>query len=123
LKQGRVAKVGKTRQVMEAYQAEGLAHASGESDLRDHPGRVNGSQTVMESVALSTGGQRGVSSVPMGGPLTVEVKFESPAPVRPILGVFVKTMIGLPLFGVNNRFIPGYKFEHAVRSEIGRAHV
>jgi hypothetical protein len=33
------------------------------------------------------------------------------SPTRPVLGVVIKTDLGTALFGVNNRFIPGFEFE------------
>ena len=32
------------------------------------------------------------------------------SPTGPVLGVVIKTDSGLPVFGVNNRFIPGFEF-------------
>jgi hypothetical protein len=40
----------------------------------------------------------------VGSPLTVRVEFAAPGPIRPILGVALKTAEGMPLFAVSNRF-------------------
>ena len=47
----------------------------------------------------------------MGSSLSVQIDFDTGEhPFCPVLGVVIKTNVGVPLFGVNNRFIPGYEF-------------
>ena len=40
----------------------------------------------------------------IGSPLSIEVEFRAARPVRPILGVRIKTAQGAPVFGVSNRW-------------------
>ena len=55
----------------------------------------------------------------MGEELSVAVTFVSePEPIRPVLGLVVRTSLGAPVFGVNNKFINGYRFDRALRKGI-----
>jgi lipopolysaccharide transport system ATP-binding protein len=40
----------------------------------------------------------------IGSPLSIQVEFRSAHPLRPILGVTIKTVQGTPVFGVSNRW-------------------
>jgi len=42
--------------------------------------------------------------MPMGSPLSVQVEFRSARPLRPTLGVTIRTAQGAPVFGVSNRW-------------------
>jgi lipopolysaccharide transport system ATP-binding protein len=66
----------------------------------------------MTEVILGDGEEESLSGVRMGSKLTVSVAFDTrDVPLSPILGVVIKNSVGSPLFGVNNRIIPGYEFE------------
>ncbi|MGQ9763259.1 MAG: Wzt carbohydrate-binding domain-containing protein, partial [Thermogutta sp.] len=57
--------------------------------------------------------------VPINSGLTVKVDFDSPhRPFRPVLGVVVKTIDGVALLGVDNRFIGGYSFPPMINGRI-----
>ena len=78
-------------------------------DLTSHPGRSLRSDVRMLRVRISDASGQATSVVKMGEGLSIAVQFDATMrPIRPILGVVVKTQLGAPLFGVNNRFIPGY---------------
>ena len=86
--------------------------SSGRVDLKVHRGRSNGSMPVMTSLSLWSEGKRDVESVRMGADLEVEVEFDlKETTLSPVLGVVVKSSHGHALFGVNNKFIPGYHFD------------
>ena len=66
----------------------------------------------MSQVTLSDGIRSPISSIPTGSSLSIQVDFDiQGSATHPVLGVIVKTDLGAPLFGVNNRFIPGFEFD------------
>ena len=65
----------------------------------------------MTRVSLLSDYNAPVSTLPMGSSVSVRVDFSSKArPIRPALGVVLKTTLGAPILAVNNRLIPGYRF-------------
>jgi hypothetical protein len=58
----------------------------------------------MKAVSLFSESEEPTSTVRMGAPLSVQVAFSVAQPIRPILGVIVKTGQGTPIFGVSNRW-------------------
>ena len=48
--------------------------------------------------------------------MSVNVAFKSAKPISPVLGVIIKNSHGIAIFGVNNKFIGGYRFEKRVAS-------
>src|SRR5437867_5909267 len=61
----------------------------------------------MAEVAISTGDGIPVPGISMGSSLAVHVRVSASQPIRPVLGVGVKTSLGLPLFGINNYIVSG----------------
>ncbi len=111
LEAGRVAADGEPAAVIEGYLASALASRGGRRPLLDHPGRRRGSRVEMRELALLGDGDAPTDTVRMGGTLRVQVRFDTGGQaLSPVLGVVVKTAQGAPLFGVNNRFIPGFDF-------------
>jgi lipopolysaccharide transport system ATP-binding protein len=114
LREGRLVTAGPTREVVEHY-LRSVATASGEVSLTDHPGRRRNTVPMVTSAVLSSGGRAGVSSVRMGCPLDVAVTFQCGAQqLRPVLGLVIRSLVGAPVFTVDNRFIPGYRFPDPV---------
>jgi lipopolysaccharide transport system ATP-binding protein len=79
--------------------------------LRNHPNRLgrNADHTaLMVEVILESGEEPLSGELHMGGPLTIRVDFESPErPLKPpVLGVVIKTSVGTPVLGINNRILP-----------------
>ena len=65
----------------------------------------------MSQVTLSDGNRSPISCIRTGSSLSIQVDFDvKGSPIKPVLGVVIKTDLGAPLFGVNNRFIPGFEF-------------
>ena len=108
--QGRLEFAGEPSVITARYLALDLDGSSGQTDLLYHPGRTKGSMPIMTKVILASGLCEPVSSLPMGSQLSIQVRFSSKLePVYPILGVVLKNKSGAEIFGVNNRFIPGYR--------------
>ncbi len=119
LESGRVAADGEPAAVIEHYLASALARRGGRLPLVDHPGRRRGSRVEMRELALLSDGDVTTDAVRMGGTLKLQVRFDTNGEaVSPVLGVVVKTAQGVPLFGVNNRFIPGFEFGPTPRGAI-----
>lgn len=77
---------------------------SGTRSLVSHPGRRLGWQTSMELVELYCGNTPSNGVVRMGSALSIVVSYSHHSPVRPVLGVAVKTMVGAPVFYVGDRY-------------------
>jgi lipopolysaccharide transport system ATP-binding protein len=119
LEAGSVAADGEPAAVIERYLASALSRRGGRRPLRDHPGRRRGSRDEMRELVLRSDGDAPTDTVPMDGTLRVQVAFETAGDaISPVLGVVVKTAQGAPLFGVNNRFIPGFEFRPTARGTI-----
>jgi hypothetical protein len=89
---------------------------AGTASLVDHPGRAGGANRSMTSVTLCSENGQPASAVRMGGRLSVNVAFKSAESISPVLGVVIKNSHGIAIFGVNNKFIGGYRFEKRVVS-------
>jgi lipopolysaccharide transport system ATP-binding protein len=112
IERGRVKADGETRSVLALYCEDDGDRASGSRDLSEHPGRTSGSTPIMARVTLGSGGQSPVSCLRAGSSLSIRAELDiQGAPFQPVLGVVIKTDLGASVFGVNNRFIPGFEFE------------
>lgn len=107
---GRLEFDGDTRTALQRYQTRDASATAARSDLRQHQGRSKGYVPTMTEVSLGGSAAAG-SGIRMGDPLEIRVRFDASMPLRPVLGVVVKTSMGLPLFGINNRLVPAYQFE------------
>jgi lipopolysaccharide transport system ATP-binding protein len=101
---GRLEDKGEPGKIIERYMTAEAGQGSGRRSLTDHPGRRRDSIPMMTSVALFSNSREPISGLRMGSPLSVRVSFSSPEPLRPIIGVNVKTAQGAPVFGVSNRW-------------------
>lgn len=101
---GRLEAKGEPAQIAMRYMAAELRGYGGVRSLVEHQGRRGDSIPIATSIRLRSedNGQTGV--VRMGTPLSVAVDFNAPHPIRPILGVTLKTAEGMPLFGASNRW-------------------
>ena len=100
---GRLEAEGTPAQIVMRYMASELRGHGGVRSLVKHQGRRGGSTPIMRSVSLHAGGDVPMDVFRMGSQLTVRVEFAAPRPIRPILGVALKTADGMPLFAVSNR--------------------
>jgi homopolymeric O-antigen transport system ATP-binding protein len=117
LSDGEIAAQGAPRQVLAQYVAANLEAPVARRSLIRHPGRTQHSLPIMTSVALLSGVEPVTGPLRMGSPLSVKVEFSSKSdPIRPVLGLVVKTATAMPVFTVNNRFIGGYDFDKSVGS-------
>jgi lipopolysaccharide transport system ATP-binding protein len=116
LKGGSIAASGSPGDVIGEYMASMMRQESGAVSLVQHPGRTNGSDHLMSSVTLASDGTEPVSGVRMGATLSIKVAFSSARPISPVLGIVIKNSHGLRVFGINNRFIAGYRFEKRIGS-------
>jgi hypothetical protein len=54
----------------------------------------------------------------MGGSVFIEVEFDAPSYLSPVLGIVLKTDVGGSVFGVDNRIVDGFKFRKVKRGVI-----
>jgi lipopolysaccharide transport system ATP-binding protein len=117
LDSGRLIAKGPPQRIISDYLNSQLDVGARSVSLVDHPGRRGGDQSLMRRVTLSFGNESKGRLVRMGESLAIQVEFVSRAkPICPVLGVVAKTSQGWRVFGVNNRFVGGYRFETPVAS-------
>ncbi|MEW6734868.1 MAG: polysaccharide ABC transporter ATP-binding protein, partial [Acidobacteriota bacterium] len=113
--QGRLTAMGEPSQIIAQYLSSDIASDTAYVSLLSHTRRTHSSFPIMTAVALFSELDMPVTSVRMGAPLSVQVNFNSPSkPLQPVLGLVIKNAHGMPIFGVNNRFIPGYRFDEQI---------
>jgi lipopolysaccharide transport system ATP-binding protein len=102
-REGRLVARGEPAEIVAQYQAAAV-NLTASSDLRSRPGRVHGSVPLITDVTLLNEVGDATACLRMHEGLSIHVGVSSAsAPIRPVLGVVVKTALGVPLFGVNNR--------------------
>src|SRR5262249_32717000 len=114
---GRLICEGETRKVLDRYQITDQNPATGSRNLMTHLGRTSWSVPTMRELSLASNAEEPIAALCMGAPLEIKVKFTSSVgPLRPVLGVVLKTRVGLSLFGINNRLLPNYHFDQPVQT-------
>ena len=113
---GRLAATGAPHEVIGRYLSAEMQPRGASLDLERHTGRRAGSAVIMRGVSLT--GDRGepAASIRMGSGLSIRVAYSSERVFAPVLGVVIKNNYGAPLFGVNNRLIPGFEFASPARA-------
>jgi homopolymeric O-antigen transport system ATP-binding protein len=112
MRDGRVMAKGETRQMISHYVSTELEPQAAFASLATHSGRRKGSIQMMQSVELRDGRERVTGAIRMGESLSVSVAFVCDSnPIIPVLGLVIKNSHGVAIFGVNNKFIGGYRFE------------
>jgi lipopolysaccharide transport system ATP-binding protein len=101
---GRLRAKGKPSEIIERYLVSEVSPGTGEKSLLDHPGRTRNSSRLMNSVALYSDSLVPRATLRIDRPLSVCVSFSSAAPLRPTFGITIKTVHGLPVFAVSNRW-------------------
>ncbi|MGH7913498.1 MAG: ABC transporter ATP-binding protein, partial [Candidatus Binataceae bacterium] len=101
---GRLEAEGAPAQIVMRYMASELRAHGGVRSLVEHQGRRSDATPAMRSISLLSEADGPTEVVRMGAPLEAVVEFSMTRPVRPILGITVKTAEGMPLFGVSNRW-------------------
>ena len=116
ISQGRLRAEGEPTAIMARYLESELASHCASRDLSSHSGRRRGCAALMAQVTLYSNGGLPSSCVRMGEDLSVQVGFQAGSePFSPVLGLVVKNLYGMPIFAVNNRFIPGFEFSKSVK--------
>jgi lipopolysaccharide transport system ATP-binding protein len=119
LRDGQIVADGAASPVVREYLRQSLPDAAERLDLQQHQNRTRESKPYMRSVAIR-GEASDAEMIRMGGSLSVEVSFVVETAIRPVLGVVVKDQFGTPVFGINNRVIPGYRFDPPVTAGVIR---
>ncbi len=101
---GRLEAKGEPAQIVMRYMAAEVSSHSGVRSLVEHQGRRGDSIPMATAVRLLSEGNGPTGVVRMGAPFQATVDFSAPHPIRPILGITLKTAEGIPLFGVSNRW-------------------
>jgi len=101
---GRLEAKGEPAQIAMRYLASELRGSGGVRSLIEHSGRRGDSMPIATSICLRSEGDTPTGVVRMGAPFETTVDFNAPHPIRPILGLTLKTVDGMPLFGVSNRW-------------------
>ncbi len=117
IEDGRAEGLGPPHGVIASYLSAGSSSAAAEARLDPHPGRRTRSEVLMRSATVS--GDRGLPGavVRMGGELSIRVEYRcDERALSPVLGITVKNSYGAPVFGVNNRIVPGYQFDTLSRT-------
>lgn len=104
LSRGRIEGAGKPRDVIAKYLASQSRANSGEISLADHPGRRPGFKPHLLSLELRSGSKTAVGAIRMGDPLTIRMSFEAASPLRPVVAATIKTVQGMPVCSLNDRF-------------------
>ena len=113
--QGRLVADGDPTDIVTQYHAAAAVDLTARRDLTSHPGRTKGSVPVMTEVSLANESGEATACVRMQSALSVRVRLSGmSSPMRPILGVVVKTALGIPLFGVNNRFLASHDADEPI---------
>ncbi len=95
---------GEPAQIVMRYMASELRGHGGVRSLLEHQGRRGDSIPAMRSIRLLSEGDGPTGVVRMGAPFEAMVEFGMTRPIRPVLGITLKTAKGMPLFGVSNRW-------------------
>jgi lipopolysaccharide transport system ATP-binding protein len=107
---GRLEASGTPRALITRYLAADAAPATAAVDLYSHVGRRSGSETMMRRVTL-VDSDAGLT-VRMGGRLALQVDYQCErGTIAPVLGLVIKNSYGQAVFGINNRIVPGYRFD------------
>ncbi len=119
LSDGRFVAKGETDQIISRYMSAGMRPESAVASLAVHTGRRRGSVPMMNTVTLRDDDDHPSGVIRMGGSLSVSVSFKCESnPITPVLGLVIKNSHGVAIFGVNNKFIGGYRFAERVGSGV-----
>jgi lipopolysaccharide transport system ATP-binding protein len=109
---GRLVAKGDTHEVISRYITAELTPESASACLSGHTGRRKDSIPMMTAVNLLGDDDSPTAAVRMGASVSVSVSFVCESnPIVPVIGIVIKNAHGLPILGVNNKFIGGYRFE------------
>lgn len=106
LEQGKLVCEGTVEDVLKYYLNTMKNGRGDEVDLSILPRLRSSMPPLMTRGRILNDKGAAVTSIRMQETLSIAVDFNSPEPLRPVLGVVVKDSLGLPLFGLDNRIVP-----------------
>jgi lipopolysaccharide transport system ATP-binding protein len=101
---GRLAARGEPHRIMAHYFMSEIEPRADAYDLREHPGRRLGSVPTMTHVEFRSEQGMPSGTVRINAPMAVYVRYAAQRPLRPVLGIVIKTIYGAPVFCVSDRF-------------------
>jgi lipopolysaccharide transport system ATP-binding protein len=107
---------GQPRDVITKYMTSQNGANSGRVLLVKHPGRRPGAAALLKSIEIRSHSGVIAGAHHMGDGLTIVVNFGSTTPLRPVLGLAVKTIQGIPVFAVSDRFSMQMNVDHQISS-------
>jgi lipopolysaccharide transport system ATP-binding protein len=117
LNEGELVKVDTTPEVILSYQKFGSDSVGATFRLVDRD-RAPGAVPIMQNVSLKNADDYPSRSFSMGASIFIEVEFDAPSQLSPVLGIVVKTDMGASVFGVDNRIVNGFQFHKVKRGMI-----
>lgn len=117
LEGGQLIEYGTTLQIIRRYQNTAGDSVSATFRLVKH-GRAPYTVPIMQKVTLKNADDHPTTSFPMGASVFIEVEFDAPSELSPVLGIVVKTGAGASVFGVDNRIVSGFQFDKVKRGMI-----
>jgi lipopolysaccharide transport system ATP-binding protein len=113
---GHTVGLGRPHELIAHYLSAEAAPQSALKSLDPHTGRPGRYEPMMRRVLLAGDGDAPAAIIRMGGTLSVCVDYRSERQtVSPVLGLVIKNNYGQPIFGINNRLVPGYQFNDPSR--------
>ncbi|HEY7443117.1 MAG TPA: Wzt carbohydrate-binding domain-containing protein, partial [Vicinamibacterales bacterium] len=113
---GQTVGLGPPHELIGRYLSAEVAPQSAVRGLESHPGRPGRYDPMMRRVTLVGDGDAPRAMIRMGGGLSVCVDYKSHRQaICPVLGLAIKNNYGQPVFGINNRLVPGYQFNDPSR--------
>jgi homopolymeric O-antigen transport system ATP-binding protein len=110
LNEGQLVECATTPEVIRRYQRYVTGSDNAAARLIKHD-RSPGAVAIMQTVTLKNDHGQSTTSFPMGASVFIEVEFDAPSPLSPVLGVVVKTDTGASIFGIDNRIVKGFQFD------------
>ncbi len=104
LRNGIVDAAGQPQEIIARYLNSEISSECKSRSLIGHPGRRPGSRPAMTLMELDSGDEFSDATVRMGSDLSISVSYSADHPIRPVLGIAVKTGFGAPVFAVSERF-------------------
>jgi lipopolysaccharide transport system ATP-binding protein len=118
LKGGELVAFGETPVIVQRYQIAASDSLHAVSSLLEKRRKARNAVPIMRKVILKNADSEPATSFPMGGSVCVEVEFDAPSHLSPVLGIVVKTDTRASVFGIDNRIIDGFHFEKVQRGTI-----
>ena len=116
ISEGRLGGIGTPHEMIGRIWPPRSCRTAAAITLSPSSGRRAGSEDDDAGSAHAIGEQGAAAAIRMGTSLSIDVEYRSDRrPLSPVLGVVIKNNYGVPLFGINNRIVPGFQFERLHR--------